>query len=384
MQTENPNKAVHICHLTVLNPARHSRIYEKEAISQAQAGYQVTVIGQGKGNPITGNPQLQFTGEFDRLSLQRWRVRSKIYAVARKLQADVYILHTPELLGVGKKLYKRFPDCKVIYDMHEDYALNIQFGGYYPILILKWLAKWVRKQEKKASVWLAGVWYAERCFQGILPIESKDSLILENKFIPPPDWQPGSMPANADIFRLVFTGTVSRNWGVIRCLEFALALHEYLPNHLTIIGQVHDTKLTQEIKEFVQQHNMQDRVTILMESTYVPHEKLLEAIAQSHAGLAFYELAPHLQGRIPTKFYEHLALHRPILFTDDPTWKALNTQWGIGHAVQFPLDAIQLKAIAAQLKKGWIQAKATPEVWSWEGEARKMLNFLTKTGGGTA
>ncbi|MEL6843914.1 MAG: hypothetical protein AAFP02_11955, partial [Bacteroidota bacterium] len=38
----------HLCHLSLLNPLRHPRIYYKHALSACLAGYQVSVIAQGR------------------------------------------------------------------------------------------------------------------------------------------------------------------------------------------------------------------------------------------------------------------------------------------------------------------------------------------------
>ena len=381
MKAEKPEKAVHICHLTVLNPARHSRIYEKEAVSQAKAGYQVTVLGQGSGIPTEENPSLQFTGEFGRLSPQRFFARKKIFRMARELQADIYIVHTPELLEVGKQLKKHDPDCKVIYDMHEDYPKNIQFGGHYPALLRNLLAGWVHKKETEAVQWLDGVWFAERCFQGQLPIARKKTITVENKFIPPPNFPLDQQVPMSPPLKLVFTGTVAENWGVFRCLEFAKALHAVTPVQLTLIGQVHSQELVQKIRFWILQADMKDQVHLRISPKYVSHRELLEAIHQSHAGLAFYRIQRHIKGRIPTKFYEHLALKRPLLFTDTPDWNALNEQWGLGVPVRFPLDSSQNESILQQLSYSIWTPQAGPEVWSWEPEAKKMLEFLAKVGG---
>lgn len=388
MRSENPGEPLHICHLTVLNPARHSRIYEKEAISQAEAGFRVTVIGQEspqkESGPSTDSsdksaPQVTIRTfpAFNRLSLKRWQIRKTLFKLALEVQADVYQIHTPELLAVGKKLKDAVKGCRVVYDMHEDYYLNLRYGGYISALIRAPLANWVRKQEKKAGKWLDGVFYAELCFQSILSLPYA-SITVENKFKAPPGWTHSSENKQSKVPRMVFTGTIAENWGILQALDLVKRLNDHTPVEFEIVGQLHDEALGQKIHRFIKENGLSERVVCSFSEKYRPHSELLNTMQNGHTGTALYVLRENLKDRIPTKFYEHMAVGRPILFTDNPSWNALNDRLGFGIAVRFPLEEGQVQRITAHLQGKWESNSIDPEEWSWQSEEKKMIDFLRK------
>ncbi len=121
----------HICHLSLLNPLRHPRIYFKHAISERLAGYEVSVIAQGRGEAYEDEHgiHMQPLQVFSRLSAERLSRRQELYQMALELEADIYVLHSPELLGLAKKL-KAQTGAKILYDVHEDYRINIRHANY--------------------------------------------------------------------------------------------------------------------------------------------------------------------------------------------------------------------------------------------------------------
>ena len=92
-----------ICHLTLLNPATHTRIFEKEAWSQRKAGFEVTVIGQDSSGEsylkegIRVIPIPQVLG----FSLNRILLQFRVLYLALKEPAEFYVFHSPELFLVG-------------------------------------------------------------------------------------------------------------------------------------------------------------------------------------------------------------------------------------------------------------------------------------------
>ena len=387
MRTENPGTPLHICHLTVLNPVQHSRIYEKEAISQRAAGFKVTVVGQGDAGKRVDAAGIELVGfpGFGRLSWGRFRSRKRILQAAKEIRADVYQVHTPELLDVAEELKQELPGSRIIYDMHEDYYLNLRFGGYISPILKGRLSNFVRKKEIRAAAWLDGVFYAEKCFRGILPIHPDKSITVENKFKAPPGWpspgwESGRRASPENPMQLVFTGTVAENWGIMRSLELVRELNQHHPTGLKVIGQIHDADLGQQIQEFVTENQLEKRVNLQIGKTYVPHVELLETIRKNHVGTAFYQLRENLKDRIPTKFYEHMALQRPLLFTDNPAWNKLNDRIGFGMPVKFPLADGQVKAIADRIAEGWEIPPINKKEWSWESEEKEDDWFPEKMG----
>lgn len=367
-----PNAPVHICHLTVLNPARHSRIFYKEAVSQVEAGFSVTVVGQDRAEAPYREVGVQVVpmGTFGRLSWRRLMARTRLLNLARLVAADIYIIHSPELFGVARQLRLDHPEVKLVYDMHEDYPANIRAGaGYYP-WIREALASWVERQTHEFSGYGDGIWYAEECYPQLSGVSG---LLLRNRFRKPDHLNP-SRPGRP---RLLYTGTLAENWGIHRSMALWRALNRLGPVDLVVAGHGQDPrwpgKLTAQAKEW----GLESRFRFVGNGGYLDHRVILGEVAECTAGLALYELAPNLSQKIPTKFYEFMGMGKPLLFSANPYWEELNKGWGMGIPVDFPADDRQLEGLYRWLtEQNGPSEPIAPQIWAWQPEADRMVEFL--------
>lgn len=122
-----------VCHISSVHSIDDTRIFQKECISLARKGFDVTIIAFGK----TMSKDIE--NGVKRISLllpsknrfHRFRKRPMaIYKESLKLNADIYHFHDPELIPIGLKLKKK--NKIVIYDVHEDYPLNILTKSWLP------------------------------------------------------------------------------------------------------------------------------------------------------------------------------------------------------------------------------------------------------------
>lgn len=368
------SSGAHICHLTVLNPALHSRIYYKEALTQVAAGYRVSIIGQdGAHAPyFHGGVRIVPTGNFTRLSWRRLAFQLRILRLLRAEAADIYIVHSPELLPVARRLKTERPQVRIVYDMHEDYAANIRHAGYYPELLRGPLMRRVRSVEADFAQWGDGLQLAERCFLGILDFPADRTLVLENKFQAPAGWAPVQLP-DTEVPTLLYTGTVAENWGVLRALDLWQRVNGFRPVRLALAGIAYDEGLRARIHAEVAASGHPDRFEWIGDGDYVPHPEILAAIARCHIGLAPYKPLPHLRERIPTRFFEYMAARRRLVYTRNPTWDALNDALGFGIAVGEELEDADVQAVLQALDAP-LPPAIDPQAWAWEGKG--MVEFL--------
>ena len=161
-----------ICHLTILNPVLHTRIFYKEARSQQRAGFFVSIIGRSNESKPFVQDEIRcipFPLQ-TRTSLKRWFAFGWILKLALLEKADIYQIHTPELLLVGWIL-KQWTNAKIVYDVHEDYILNTLHGKHYPTFFKKIFAFAIKIVERWASSWLDAAIYAEPCFVNRLQLQ---------------------------------------------------------------------------------------------------------------------------------------------------------------------------------------------------------------------
>lgn len=365
-----------ICHLSLLNPALHTRIFYKHALSAVEMGHEVSIIAQNEaGEPFfQDGVQIIPLQPFPRLSPQRLQARKTVLQKARSVKADVYIIHTPELIDVARKLHRQL-GAKIIYDVHEDYAHTLRFATHYPPGIRGLMASWVRRKETQAVQWLSGVIYAERIYDNILGAAPDQKLVLENTFSPRALQQSPTLAIPPKPY-LLYTGTIAEAWGIWESIDLWEQWNQSETIHLVVAGHCQLPDLLARIQKRVQQSAIKDRFTLIGGGDYVPYADIVQLIQNCYAGLGLYHPLPYLIGKIPTKFFEFLAAHKPLIFTDEVLWNQFNQK----HALGIPYTHTPFSSPSiAPLLHAWYQNPPVhpPESYQWEKrEEPKLRAFL--------
>ena len=107
-----------VCHMTSVHPPEDVRIFHKECVSLAEAGYEVYLVERGESCEKNG-VHIIGLGDLPKNRLKRMTEGAKkVYEKALELDCDIYHFHDPELLPYGLKLKKK--GKKVIFDSHEN------------------------------------------------------------------------------------------------------------------------------------------------------------------------------------------------------------------------------------------------------------------------
>ena len=117
-----------VCHLTSVHSSDDTRVFHKECVSLARAGYDVTLVAPGESREELG-VHIVGVGEKPVGTLNRLTSPFVKYAyeAALALDCELYHLHDPELLPYALKLKRH--GKTVIFDSHEFYSLLIQEKG---------------------------------------------------------------------------------------------------------------------------------------------------------------------------------------------------------------------------------------------------------------
>ncbi|MEM9984147.1 MAG: glycosyltransferase [Bacteroidota bacterium] len=356
--------------ISILNPVYHTRILAKWAYSLVDLGFEVGVIGQGEGSrKFEHQVELIPQGVFGRLGRKRWLFPWSMAKLALKEEADVYLIHAPELLITAAKLKKR-RSCRVLYDVHENYQANLRQGAHWPRGIrlgLGWIfGLWERYMVGR---WVDGVILAEAVYASQLRFPKVPTLVLENKALsrPAPPY-PHPRPY------LIYTGTLAREWGIFEAIELWEEWHALQPIDLIIAGHTQQAVLLRELQERIKRTAHPTRIHLMGGNTYLPHAQILSLIAGCVAGLGLYQDLPQLRGKIPTKFYEFMAAGRPLIFSALPEWNLLNQATPFGFAK--PSEALSLAWI--QGLGSWQAPNLAPEAYDWKSQEARLGDWLQK------
>lgn len=375
---------------SVLKPVDDTRMRGKFAETlRAGSQVQVHVAGRGAGpadRPAAVGPAVAthviFSGS--RLSPDRLLAQLRYWRLLHRLRPALVVVHAPELLPLTLLWQRsgRGENRKFVYDIRENYALNVTTQGVYRGLLRGLLAAGLRSVEARAAGRAAAVILAEESYAAELPFLAKlpagRVLVLENKYQPGPAEslppRPHPTPAPAAPLRLLFSGTLSKLNGVREAIELTRALRETRPGgaRLTLIGFCQQPALLRELEQLAAENPAW--LTLIGGARPVPHAAIVAAIAEADFGLLPYRPHPSTARCRPTKLFEYLARALPLLVPANPLWADLVRRHGAGLVVDFAQPA-QAAAVVLAAPPGFYP-RGAPAAALWESEAIKLRHLL--------
>ena len=323
---------------SVLKPVDDTRMRGKFAETLVERpNVHVHIAGRRTGTAVepmmVGNaPGIRLHGIFSgpRLSLGRLAAQGRYWRLLRVLKPDMVIVHAPELLPLTLLWQRLGRGRRFIYDVRENYALNVSTQGVYQGLVRRGLAAGLRWVEARAAQRAAAVILAEASYADELPflreLPPGRVAVLENKYQPAPGetrpTQPRPLPAAHEPLRLLYSGTISALNGIHDAVKLTEALNRIRPGgaRLTVIGFCQQPALLAELEDWVARGLP---LRLIGGAQPVPHAAIVDEIGRSHLGLALYRPHPSTARCRPTKLFEYLAHGLPVLVPENRRWQAL-------------------------------------------------------------
>ncbi len=349
---------------SVLKPVDDTRMFEKMAQTLAVTDkYEVHVIGYPSQNEAyhANNIALHPSSTFKRLSLARLVASVKVVKKLWVLKPHLLIINSHELLGVSVTI-KFFLRCKLIYDVQENYFLNILYTKTFPLLLRPILAFYVRAKEVTLSPFIDYFILAEKGYEREFKFAGTNKITIENKALPPYT-TPKKKSTEDGFVHLLFSGTLAETTGVFQSISLAIKLHAIQPKiRLTIIGYCAQENVLMKLKREIQP---QPFIKLIGGDHLIPHTTIVHEIYQSDFGIIAYPYNASTENSIPTKLYEYLAGTLPILLTNYKPWVDQCAPYTASIAIDF--DHIEASDILNRMIKTKFYTSNPADVF-WESD----------------
>jgi len=314
-----------VAHVTTAHRSSDNRIFRKECVALAAAGFDVILIAVAERSlTVEGVRLVALPRRASRLSRMLLGPIDVLRALLRE-QPGLVHAHDPELIPVLTVwgLVTRRP---TIYDAHEDLSKQVMGKPYIPVRLRPLVARAASLLERLADLRMDAIVCAT---PAIARNFSSHKVFLVQNFPWLRDFAVAHPIEESTPTAVSYVGGVARERGG---MEMLTAIDEAGTDRSPSPELVVAGPLTAEMQQSVS--TASDRVSYL---GVLPASELQTVIESSRAGLVlFHPLPNHLECQ-PTKLFEYMAAARPFIASDFSFWRELLAEHDCGLFID-PLD----------------------------------------------
>jgi glycosyltransferase involved in cell wall biosynthesis len=362
-----------ICHLSSAHFRFDARIFNKQCKSSIAEGHKVfLIVADGLGNDVLNNIHIVDVGKSINRFTRVFYSSFLVFKAARKINADIYQFHDPEILLFA--LFLRNRKSKVIFDAHEDQVNTILLAHYLSPIIARFVSFIYAKFEKLICSNLDGIITAtpeiEKMFIGV-----NDNLISVMNYPIIEDYSICSDQDNK-LNEICYVGSISRHRGLFEVVQSLNLIDSDVK--LNLVGKFSDRTFEKELKAIPAFENCKSL-------GYLSHDSVNEIYKRSVAGIVTVHPIPTYLRGIPIKLFEYMASSLPIIISDFDYWRELllgcnccvfvdpNNPDEIAKAIDYLFNDLEN---ARQMgKNGRLMAEFK---FNWKTESIKLQKFYNK------
>ncbi len=353
---------------SILKPVTDTRMYAKMAKTLVlDSAAEVHIVGHAINEATSQDNNIIFHPifNFPRLSFARVFAWVSFLKLIYALKPQTIVVCTHELL-LPAIAYKLFHKVQLIYDVRENYYLNILYTHSFPLLLQFPLALWVRFKELICSPFVNHFILAEACYQEECAsfLSKHDFTLLPNQFVGPARINT-AVQLNTG-FHMVYSGTIAKSYGIWETINLAIALHQIDPTvRLTIIGYSASPDLLTDLESMIQNKPF---ITLMGGKKLVSHNLIMQTLLSADVAILSYQDNKSTRNRIPTKLYECLALGIPMILPSYAnTWIALTKPYQAALYMDFSeYDAAEV--YQSLLHQTFYTFNPPPESYQWQAQ----------------
>jgi glycosyltransferase involved in cell wall biosynthesis len=360
----------HIVHLTSVHPRYDTRIFIKQCRSLSERGHDVTlVVADGLGDEAVDGIRIVDVGRPAGRMNRIVRTTRRVLRAARRLDADVYQLHDPELLPAG--LHLKRSGKRVIFDSHEDVPAQLLAKPYLGKVSRLALSGAVRLYEDYACRRFDGLIAATPCIRERLARLHAHTVDINNypllqEFDGTDDWDRKAQ-------EVCYVGSISAIRGIRELVRACELLHS--PARLALVGTFSEPALEREVTRLpgwtrVQPLGHLDRIGVQ------------QVMRRAMAGLVTLHPVVNYLDALPVKMFEYMAAGLPVIASRFPLWQDIVE----GNQCGVCVDPGNPAAIAAAIdhfcrhphiarRMGENGRRAVQTRYNWGSEADKLGAF---------
>jgi len=357
-----------ICHITSVHPVKDVRIFYKECLSLANAGYKVYFIAQHDNSEIIEGINIVRIPLIKNRLLRIFILPFIIVFKSIRINASIYHFHDPELLFVGFLL--RLFNKKVIYDVHENVPEQILTKPYLNKLQKGIISRVFKFTENAISRSFSGIITSTPTIKERFININKNTIDIKNypviEEIEPINWHEKKERS------LCYIGGIFEERGIlenIRCLDESMKL--------LLAGTVSTPSFLEQIKSLPQWK-------FVNFVGYINRKEINTILNRSKIGLLTLHPFPSYIVSMPIKLFEYMAAGIPVIASNFELWRTIIEENNCGICVD-PLNIDEIKKavnylfdheeIATQM--GMNGRKLVLEKFNWKLEEKRLIEFYS-------
>jgi glycosyltransferase involved in cell wall biosynthesis len=348
-----------------------TRIFLKECSSLALVNnYNVNlIVADGKGDEIKNDVHIYDMGKPGGRLSRVIKTTKLVLNKAIELDSDIYHFHDPELIPTGMRLVKL--GKRVIFDVHENIAEQIQWKSYLPRplrLLLSAIYKlYERRFVKSLVLILAENSYAEH-FKKI----TKNYTIVLN--MPQTGLLERFVTNNRDKVEFFYIGGISEIRGVYLLLDALSILRRGgITFKMHFVGSSYGVEINMEKYEEIKTDIIFHGALELSEGYKISNNCMI--------GLSILKPIGNYVTSYSTKIFEYMAIKLPVITSNFPLYQEVVGKFNCGicvdpmnpqdiaNAMQYIIDNPEIARLMGKNGKQAIEHK-----YNWDIEQNKLFD----------